>query len=607
MTVSHPPNKPPEELVTYVREQYQRSMAPLYTVATLLTALSLVLPTVAQQLIGADYQDSHRLLHLSASVALILIGLWSRKGSIMVGNEPLVAVALSSILNITLFLTLVVAPLPNAVWPISFLIIGTALLYPRYIWMGMTLALQISGVAYALATTALPFDEWAAAAVQFFIALIMCALIFAYQRRGLRQLVDARATSLLAQQQLNIEMYEKSSLQERAHVNRQLAALSRFGGGLLHDFNNILMPVMGNASLLRDTELSSSQRMRVNQILEATEQAAALSRQVSALVGPGGSRAEEIDLAATVEELVRTIWRALPAGANVTLTPYPEPLWLNANKAQLQRVLTGLLISLVERHQDLQAGQESSTNPESISKSSSTLTLSLHKPNAAKECRLEIFVTSQSGRTVVDSAARLGADLSYVHAGLEALGGRLEFTAPPNGSWQSYEQLIQPDNTPAPNKDAETSINGYLVVLPLQSLDDGLANQSEAQFTHDPITRGHGQLILVVDDEANLREISSSMLLRAGFRTTTAASGKEAIASCKKTAPDLIIMDMRMPEMNGRETIEAIREQLPDVPIVVCTGYDNQPMNWINQQARMRLLTKPFTSSDLLAAVGTLS
>ena len=62
-----------------------------------------------------------------------------------------------------------------------------------------------------------------------------------------------------------------------------------------------------------------------------------------------------------------------------------------------------------------------------------------------------------------------------------------------------------------------------------------------------------------------------------------------------------------MPEMNGRETIEAIREQLPEVPVVVCTGYDNQSMNWINQQSRMRLLTKPFTSSGLLAAVGLLS
>ncbi len=607
MTVSQSPSEPPEELVTYVREQHQRSMAPLYTVATLLTALSLILPTVAQQLVGADYQDSHRSLHLSASAALIFFGLWSRTRLIMIGNEPLAGVALNGILNITLFLTLVVAPLPNAVWPICFLIIGTALLYPRYIWMGLTLALQIGGFAYALATSALPFGEWAPAVVQFFSALIMCAVIFAYQRRGLRQLVDSRATSLLAQQQLNIEMYEKSSLQERAHVNRQLAALSRFGGGLLHDFNNILMPVMGNASLLRDTELSSSQRLRVNQILEAAEQAAALSRQVGALVGPGGSRAEEIDLAATVEELVRTIWRALPAGANVTLTPYPEPLWLNANKAQLQRVLTGLLISLVERHQALQAGQESSTNPESISRSTSTLTLSLHKPNAAKECRLEIFVTSQSGRTVVDSVAKLGADLSYAHTGLEALGGRLEFTAPPNDSWQSYEQLTQPDNTPEPNKDTEASINGYLVVLPLQGTDAGLSSQNAPQVVNDPITRGHGQLILVVDDEANLREISSSMLKRAGYRTTTAASGKEAIAACKSAAPDLIIMDMRMPEMNGRETIEAIREQLPEVPVVVCTGYDNQSMNWINQQSRMRLLTKPFTSSGLLAAVGLLS
>lgn len=78
--------------------------------------------------------------------------------------------------------------------------------------------------------------------------------------------------------------------------------------------------------------------------------------------------------------------------------------------------------------------------------------------------------------------------------------------------------------------------------------------------------------ILVVDDEANLRQTVARVLQRAGFEVTTAASGKEGLALLSKQAFDLVYMDIRMPDMNGLETLQAISTNYPKLPVILFTG-----------------------------------
>jgi DNA-binding response OmpR family regulator len=78
--------------------------------------------------------------------------------------------------------------------------------------------------------------------------------------------------------------------------------------------------------------------------------------------------------------------------------------------------------------------------------------------------------------------------------------------------------------------------------------------------------------ILVVDDEANLRHTVARILQRAGFEVTTAASGKEGLTLLSQQAFDLIYMDIRMPDMNGLETLQAINTDYPKLPVILFTG-----------------------------------
>jgi DNA-binding response OmpR family regulator len=78
--------------------------------------------------------------------------------------------------------------------------------------------------------------------------------------------------------------------------------------------------------------------------------------------------------------------------------------------------------------------------------------------------------------------------------------------------------------------------------------------------------------ILIVDDEANLRHTVARVLQRAGFEVTTAASGKEGLALLSQGVFDLIYMDIRMPDMTGLETLQAINANYPKLPVILFTG-----------------------------------
>lgn len=110
--------------------------------------------------------------------------------------------------------------------------------------------------------------------------------------------------------------------------------------------------------------------------------------------------------------------------------------------------------------------------------------------------------------------------------------------------------------------------------------------------------------ILVVDDEANLREMLQSIFTRAGYtKILTAASGGEAIALCQERNPDLIILDVMLPGMDGYETLKIIREK-NRVPVLMLTARGEAEDKYLGFESGANdYLVKPFLSKELLLRV----
>ena len=110
--------------------------------------------------------------------------------------------------------------------------------------------------------------------------------------------------------------------------------------------------------------------------------------------------------------------------------------------------------------------------------------------------------------------------------------------------------------------------------------------------------------ILIVDDEENIREIIGEFLETLGYNVFEASNGEEAIMACGKAKFDLVITDIRMPKMNGLKLLKTLKTVMPDLPVILMTGY--QPSK--NQETNLSVkadgyLLKPFSLNSLRQAI----
>ena len=114
-------------------------------------------------------------------------------------------------------------------------------------------------------------------------------------------------------------------------------------------------------------------------------------------------------------------------------------------------------------------------------------------------------------------------------------------------------------------------------------------------------------LILIIDDEASIRNLLTKILNRAGYETICAADGKEGLKLQNQTPADLVITDLIMPEKDGIETIMELRKDFPDVKIIAMSGGGRiEPKTYLNIAKNLgatRSFKKPFDQKELLATI----
>jgi two-component system, cell cycle sensor histidine kinase and response regulator CckA len=119
-----------------------------------------------------------------------------------------------------------------------------------------------------------------------------------------------------------------------------------------------------------------------------------------------------------------------------------------------------------------------------------------------------------------------------------------------------------------------------------------------------PVPEGDGQLVLVVEDSGPLRALTRRLLEDAGYRVVEAGSGADAIATAASEPPALLLTDVVMPGMSGRQLVEALWERIPGLPVVLMSGYTDDVMLQHGLVfGNAVFLEKPFTRAQLLRVV----
>jgi CheY-like chemotaxis protein len=109
--------------------------------------------------------------------------------------------------------------------------------------------------------------------------------------------------------------------------------------------------------------------------------------------------------------------------------------------------------------------------------------------------------------------------------------------------------------------------------------------------------------VLVVDDNIGIRQLLELLFIDKGYEVETAANGKEAIAKVTSRCPDIILLDYKMPRMDGFQTWQEIQKINLSIPVIMMTGYGNNEMPETIKQSIQHYVTKPFSIEDIYQLV----
>lgn len=544
---------------------------------SLLAAFVFLSPTVFLDSIGDTYDPWIRASHLILSAAGFALFWVTRRGS-RFSIEFQTRLIPLYLLGVNLSQVLIMQRLqePLDVTPGILTVVVMALIDIPLHWFVASVVLQ-GGSVLLLASAAGWTDPWVSAVLISMAVIAVFFAVFLNRRVHKSRMQSLRARQLASEEALREEIEERSRLQEREIANEKLQSLGRLAGGVAHDLNNLLVPIVGNVDLLLDGDPTSDQRDQLLSVMDAAERATLLTRQLTAYAGKGGVADQVFDLGKEISETHGLVLRTVPTPLAISWSPPAEPVWITGDRAQVQQALLNLLLNAAEAVEDVHEPgvnislERDVTAPGDTERHYARVVVRDRGRGIPNEDIGRIFdpffTTKGSGR---------GLGLSAAIGAAHRQGGHLVARNPPDGGAEFALYLRLADGPPP----------------------------SEERTPRISEVAGR---VLVVDDEAPVRDVAEQTLQRAGFDVVTSSTGSDALSLAASTPLDVVVMDLRMPGLDGRTAINRLRELRPELPILICTGYGAEAAGWSEALERISVLAKPYRGEELVASVRRLA
>jgi PAS domain S-box-containing protein len=383
-------------------------------------------------------------------------------------------------------------------------------------------------------------------------------------------------------------------LEEQLRTSQKMEAIGRLAGGIAHDFNNLLTVIGGNCEFLApELAAGSDARALVEEIREASERAAALTKQLLAFSRSQVLAPQVVDLNAVVQRVEAMLRRLIGEDIVVTADLSSDVGRVRVDPVQLEQVLLNLAVNardampnggrlsietravelddaFVQRHPDASPGRHTLLR---VTDTGAGMT-------AAVKARVfePFFTTKPLGRGT-------GLGLATVF-----------------GVVKQSQGLIQVESEPGHGA-------RFDIYLPTLAGAEGLAQvatpPTEASArSHDP--RRGSETILLAEDEPGVRRLARVALERLGYRVLVAENGRDAleVAEAHGAPIDLLVTDVIMPELDGGQLARALVALRPGLKVLFVSGYvDDAIVRRGVQGAGVALLDKPFTANTLARRV----
>ncbi|TLS76007.1 PAS domain S-box protein [Mariprofundus erugo] len=355
---------------------------------------------------------------------------------------------------------------------------------------------------------------------------------------------------------------ELDKMEQQFRQAQKMEALGTLVGGIAHDFNNILAGMTGNLYLAkRATRQMPDVQQKLATVDQLSFRAADLIKQLLTFARKDMVNMQPLSLAPFINDALRLCRTSIPE--NITISHHThcdESLQIEGNSTQLHQVL----MNLINNARD--AVEESHEPSISIS-----LTIvaadQLHaRPDIVASRYVRLSVSDNGCGIAADQQAHLFEPFYTTKEQGKGTGLGLAMVF---GAVQTHHGFIEVESTPHQGAT-------FHIFLPLLEQQTCPATQPAQQ--KQPAKPGHGELILLVDDERSIIDMGRDVLESLGYRVICAANGIEAVElfRARRHEVALIIMDIVMPKLGGVQAAERIRAIAPEVRVIFATGYDRE-------------------------------
>ena len=375
------------------------------------------------------------------------------------------------------------------------------------------------------------------------------------------------------------DITERKQMEEKILRAQRMESIGALAGGMAHDLNNILAPIMMSASMLREENLESEVRAQlIAGIEEVVQRGADIVNQVLTFARGAKGKHIILNVQALAKQVGQFVKETFPKSI-VFCQNVPEALWnITGDPTQLYQVLLNLCVNA--RDAMLEGGTlhleaenyeirgAFAPAPDARPGRYVKFTVADTGSGIAKEIADRIF---EPFFTTKEPGKGTGLGLSTAIGILRSHGGFV--TVNSESGQGAVFNVFLPATTEAVEPTGETIVA--------------------------PVMRGHGETILIVDDEIDILGIIKMVLEQNGWKVLCATDGVEGLAAYLNDSGSIkaVLTDMIMPNMDGLGLIRAIRKLAPGLPILVASGYGNEAsMEELNQLGVAGYLKKPFNA-----------
>ncbi|MFP4053246.1 MAG: PAS domain S-box protein [Phycisphaerae bacterium] len=378
---------------------------------------------------------------------------------------------------------------------------------------------------------------------------------------------------------------EKSNLEAQLRQAQKMEVIGRLAGGVAHDFNNLLSPILGYSELGQNLAAGSEPLgSYFQEIKKAAQRSRDLTRQLLAFGRKQMLHLVNIELGEDIRSLRSVLRSVVREDVQIEYHLSERPASVLADPQQVQQILMNLVINAQD------------AMPEGGKITIETDRVSLDQEYAREHPGIEpgeygILMVTDNGHgmdsdtlshifepffTTKPSEQGTGLGLATVYGIIKQHGGEIwVYSEPGQGTtFKVYLPLVESDQAP----------------------------RRETPFIR--ASKASGETILVVEDEQVVRRLAADVLQRSGYRVITAADPREAIEKFGDDGVDLLLTDVVMPGMNGKQLYQALNERDPSLRVVYMSGYTGNAIAHHGVLDRgVRFLAKPFTVDSLLSKV----